>query len=106
MSIINLDTIKRKEIIPGYEARFVHAENVTLAFWDVKAGSILPNHSHIHEQLVQVIEGTFELTIANETHTLTEGKVAIIPSNTEHSGKAITDCKLVDTFYPVREDYL
>ncbi len=105
MPIIDLKTIKEKEPASGYKARFVHSDNITLAFWDVKAGSKLPAHSHVHEQLSQITEGEFELTIAENTFVLKPGKVAIIPSNAKHSGKAITDCKIIDTFYPVREDY-
>ena len=106
MPIIDLETIEKKELLPGYKVRFIHSDNVTLAFWDVKAGSVLPNHSHVHEQISQITEGEFELTIEKDTFILKQGKVAIIPSNTEHSGKAITDCKIVDTFYPLREDYM
>jgi len=105
MPIIDLKTIEKRELVPGYKARFVHSDNITLAFWEIKAGSKLPAHSHAHEQVSQITEGEFELTIAESTFVLKPGKVAIIPSNAEHSGKAITDCKIVDTFYPVREDY-
>ena len=106
MPIIDLKTIEKKELLSGYKVRFVHSDNVTFAFWDVKAGSSLPTHSHIHEQISQVTEGEFELTIEDNTFLLKQGKVAIIPSNAEHSGKAITDCKIIDTFYPLREDYM
>ena len=106
MPIIDLETIEKKELLPGYKVRFVHSDNITFAFWDVKAGSILHKHSHIHEQISQVTEGEFELTIESKTFFLKPGKVATIPSNTEHSGKAITDCKIIDTFYPLREDYM
>ncbi len=106
MPIIDLKTIEKKERVPGYKVRFVHSDNVTLAFWEIKAGSNLPAHSHVHEQIAQITEGEFKLTIENVTFLLKPGKVAIIPSNAKHSGKAITDCKIVDTFYPVREDYL
>ncbi|GBD88889.1 bacilysin biosynthesis protein BacB [bacterium BMS3Abin03] len=106
MPIIDLETIEKKELLPGYKVRFVHSDNLTIAFWDVKAGSKLPAHSHVHEQVSQIIEGEFELTVDGNTFVLKQGKVAIIPSNVEHSGKAITDCKIVDTFYPLREDYM
>ena len=106
MPIIDLEVVENKELLPGFEVRFVHSDNITLAFWDIKAGSILPKHSHIHEQISQVAEGEFELTIEDNTFLLTQGKVAIIPSNVEHSGKAITNCKIIDTFYPLREDYM
>ena len=106
MPIIDLQTIEKRELIPGYEVRFVHTENMTMAFWDIKAGSKLPSHSHIHEQISQVTEGEFELTVEEDVYVLKQGKVVIIPSNAKHSGVAITDCKVLDTFYPVREDYM
>ena len=36
---------------------------------------------------------------------LTPGTVALIPSGVRHSGRAVTDCQLLDVFHPVREDY-
>ena len=106
MPIINLKNIEEKEILPGFKGRFVHSENLTIAYWEVKAGSILPEHSHVHEQISEVTKGKLEFTIENERFILKEGEVSVIPSNRVHSGKAITDCKIVDTFYPKRADYL
>ncbi len=93
------------EIIPGFFARFIHTENVTLVFWEAKAGSTFPEHAHSHEQISTINQGQFQLTINGETKILEEGIVAIIPPNAKHSGIALTDCKLIDVFYPVREDY-
>jgi quercetin dioxygenase-like cupin family protein len=59
----------------------------------------------VHEVIVNVIEGTLELTIDKETRTLTGGMAAVIPSNVPHTAKAITDCFVLDVFHPVREDY-
>ncbi|MEO9869237.1 cupin domain-containing protein [Ekhidna sp.] len=101
-----LDKINSKEILPGYTVRFVHSERMTFAYWDVKKGSPLPEHSHHHEQVANVLEGEYELTVNGETKRLVPGDVAVIPSNIPHSGVAITDCKLLDVFAPVREDYL
>ena len=46
-----------KEIIPGFFARFVHTENVTLVFWEARAGSTFPEHAHPHEQISTIQKG-------------------------------------------------
>jgi quercetin dioxygenase-like cupin family protein len=105
MPFIELKNINEKEIVSGYKARFVHSENMTTAFWNIKKGHSLPEHSHFHEQISCVVEGEFELCLDGEAQIMNSGKVAVIHANSIHSGKAITDCKIIDIFNPVREDY-
>jgi quercetin dioxygenase-like cupin family protein len=105
MSFINIETLQEREIIPGFNGRFLHTANLTLAYWDIKAGSTLPEHHHIHEMIVNLIDGEFEMTIGGKTQTLKPGIPAAIPGNVPHSGKALTDCRIIDVFYPIREDY-
>ena len=105
MPFIDLGQIEAKEIVPGYRAVFVHSDAITLAYWTIEAGADLPEHSHPHEQVANVLEGTFELTIEGETKRLGQGTVAVIPSNVVNVGTAITDCRILDVFHPVREEY-
>lgn len=65
----------------------------------------MPEHSHPHEQVANLIAGKFEMTVAGETRTIEPGMVAVIPSEAKHSGRALTDCYILDVFYPIREDY-
>jgi quercetin dioxygenase-like cupin family protein len=105
MPFINLDDFVQSQPVPGFKGRFVHSENITVACWKIDAGSSFPEHSHPHEQVSIVDEGEFELTIEGKTKKLYPGLVAVIPSSTPHSGRALTNCRLIDVFYPVREDY-
>ncbi len=102
---VSLQYLEPKELIPGFHGRFVHTEQATLVFWEIEAGAVLPEHSHFHEQTTCVMEGQFELTIAGETGVYAPGVVAVIPSHTVHSGRALTNCKVLDVFCPVREEY-
>jgi quercetin dioxygenase-like cupin family protein len=105
MAFIDLQVIEQRQPFPGYRVRFVHSTNMTFAYWDIDAGAALPEHSHPHEQVLNMQEGQFELTIDGKSQVLGAGSVAIIPSNAVHSGRAITACRITDVFYPIREDY-
>jgi quercetin dioxygenase-like cupin family protein len=107
MPFLNLHELEEKQIAPGFRGRFVHSESMTFAYWDIEAGAVLPEHSHPHEQVASIIEGELELTVNGEAKVLRPGSVAvaIIPSDATHSGRAITSCRVIDVFYPVREDY-
>ena len=105
MAFLSISDLQEKEIAPGYRARFVHSDNLTLAYWEVDPGAELPEHSHPHEQIANVLEGKFELMVGGETQVMEPGQVAVIPSGVNHGGKAITSCRLLDVFYPTRDDY-
>lgn len=98
--------LKWATIIPGYRAKFIHSDNMSFALWDIDAGAPLPAHSHPHEQVTHLLEGEFEIIINGAAKLMQAGEVAAIPSNSKHSGMAITSCRILDAFYPVREDYL
>ena len=105
MVFINLKDVFEKEVVPGFKGKFVHSNNVTVAYWSITEGSVMPEHDHPHEQIANVIKGELELSIEGEIKLLKAGEVAVIPSNAKHYGKAITDCFVIDIFNPVREDY-
>ncbi|WP_190809654.1 cupin domain-containing protein [Flagellimonas sp. S3867] len=102
---MNLKNIPSKEIMPGYHGKMVHSDTMTWAFWDVEKDAEVPEHHHVHEQIMHVLEGSFEFTLGGNTKVYVPGDVVIIPSNVPHSGKALTECKLMDVFSPAREEY-
>ena len=105
MSFIQVSDIKPREILPGFQGRFIHSAHVSIAYWDIKQGASIPVHQHVHEMIVNVISGKLQLTIGDETKVLEPGMAAVIPSNVPHTAKGITGCKVIDVFYPIREDY-
>ena len=94
-----------REILPGFRGRLIHGDSMSLVFWDVSEGAVVPEHSHPHEQMMHVMEGQFEFTLEGTTRVYNPGDVVLIPSNAPHSGKALTPCRLMDIFSPVREEY-
>lgn len=105
MPFINETSLKSVDILPGFSARFIHTENLTIAYVQIKSGAVLPEHSHIQEQITQVISGKLELTIDGATQIVEPGCIAVIPPNCKHSAKALEACRAIDVFHPVREDY-
>lgn len=102
---LNLSQISSKEIMPGYHGKLVHTENMSLVFWDVEKDAIVPEHHHVHEQIMHVIEGEFEFTLGGITKIYHPGDIVPIASNIPHSGKALSPCKLMDVFSPARDEY-
>src|SRR3954471_24407416 len=103
--IMDWTSEKPREVIPGFVGRFLHSDTMTFALWEIAAGSPLPEHSHPHEQVVHLHEGEFEMTVDGRTLRMSPGSVFAIPSNARHHGRALTDCRIMDVFCPVREDY-
>jgi quercetin dioxygenase-like cupin family protein len=101
----HLNQIEAKVIVPGFSGKMVHGEKSTLAFFTIEKGSQMPEHHHVHEQITHILEGELAMIIGGEQFLMISGMVQVIPSGVPHSAFARTDCKVIDSFSPVREDY-
>lgn len=101
-----LKDISPKDLAPGLKGYYAHGSSMTLGLVEIKAGSKLPPHHHIHEQITYILEGNLDMTIDGQLCKLSAGMYYIIPSNIIHAAIALTDCKVIDVFNPVREDYI
>ena len=94
-----------RNLTEGISGHYAHGKQMSFGYVTIARGSILPDHHHIHEQITYILSGELEMTIGDQTVTLTEGMFYVIPSNTPHSAVAHRDCVVIDVFSPVREEY-
>ena len=69
-------------------------------------GAVGEPHSHHHSQSTYVESGEFDVTINNEVKHLKTGDGFFIPSNVVHGCKCIKTGVLIDSFRPLREDFM
>lgn len=105
MPLVNYNTLQKQKIWDGIIGAIHHSDKSTMAHIEIDEGVVLPEHHHVHEQWSHVLEGIFEFTIDGEVQKLSHGMSMHIPSNVPHSGRAITKCKIIDCFIPVREEW-
>ena len=105
MKIIRMNDMKGRELIPGGCAKFAHSEHMTFAYWIFSPGSIFPMHSHSHEQIMNVLQGTVEFTVGEEQGIYEAVTSIVIPPHVKHGGTTLTECIIVDVFHPHREDF-
>ena len=101
----HLDNILTKKLAEGIIGKYVHGDKSTLGVVELTKDSILPAHSHPHEQITMLLEGQLDMVIGGEKISLTPGMIHVIPSNVVHSAHAPMNCRLIDVFSPVREEY-
>ena len=101
-----IKNINPKELAPGISGYYAHGDQLTFGYVELKAGSMVPLHHHINEQITFIIEGQLDMIIGGEQCSLTAGMYHVIHANVPHSGVARTNCKVIDAFSPLREDYL
>ena len=102
MGIIDTRRLKVIERLPGWKGRYFDSENMTFGHYEFEAGSSIHEHSHSNEEVWNVIDGRLEVRIGDETRVAGPGFVALVPSNTRHSVKAITRGRAIVVDYPLR----
>ncbi len=97
-----LPVIERK---PGWHGRYFDSENMTFGHYVFDKGAEISAHEHEQEEIWQIIEGELEITIGATHHRAGAGFVGIVPPNTQHAVKALTDGKAIVVDYPIRKGF-
>ena len=64
-------------------------------------------HSHPHEQVSYIVQGSFVFHLGDETQTLKKGDSVYVAPNVPHGVRALEDESVIlDVFTPQREDFL
>jgi len=96
-----------KQVLPGISLKtLVYGENTLFSEFRMEANSILPKHSHYHEQTGYLVKGRIKLTIGPQTFETGPGDSWCIPGNTDHSAEILENSLAIEVFSPLREDYL
>lgn len=94
------------EMLPGIVRRtLTHGEKMMLIEVTLEPGSVVPIHTHPHEQTGYVVSGRMRLQIAAETLDLNPGDAYMIPGGVEHEATALEPLVIVDVFSPPRDEY-
>jgi quercetin dioxygenase-like cupin family protein len=98
--------IAPQQIWAGIAGRVVHGERITLGAVELDPDVVLPEHSHPHEQLGLVLQGSLTFTIGGETRELGPGCTWAIPSGVPHSAEVGPEgAVVIDVFAPTRDDW-
>ena len=110
MGIVKQAEAEKQTIAEGRTRMLAQTSQLMTAVIDFRDGPTSepdPPHSHPHEQITYVAEGEIYFCIENEKHHLSAGDLFTVPGNVPHSVQLLTGrVRLVDTFTPIREDFL
>jgi len=96
-----------KIVLPGIKLKtLVYGEKTLFTEFRMDAGSVLPQHAHIHEQTGYLIEGKFRLTIGEQVFEVEKGDCWSIPSSMGHGAEILKDSVAIEIFSPVRDEYI
>jgi quercetin dioxygenase-like cupin family protein len=86
--------------------RTIAGDHLQFSLAEIPAGETIPSHTHPNEQLGIILSGLLQFTIADETKMLRPGDVFRIPGGVSHSVVAQDELvRVLDVFYPIRDDY-
>lgn len=83
----------------------VYGDNTLMTEFRLKKGSILPRHSHIHEQTGYLVSGRIRLQIEDQSFDCGPGDSWCVPGDAIHGADILEDAVAIEVFSPVREDY-
>jgi len=103
---VRLKEMPVEHLNPLIDRQFVFGEKAMLARIILRAGAVVPMHSHENEQITYILEGALKFTIQSEEIVVRSGEILVIPPHLPHSAEAIENTVDLDVFCPPRADWI
>lgn len=103
---VRLSTMPVEHLNPSIERQFVSGQQGMLARLLLRAGCVVPMHSHENEQITYILEGALKFTIQGEEIVVRSGEILVIPPHMPHTAEALEDTIDLDIFAPPRADWI
>ena len=100
------NTVELEELNPLLQRQLVVGEDIMVARVLMKKGCIVPEHSHVNEQLTYILEGALKFWIDGKEIVVRAGETLAIPRNVPHKAEALEDTVDLDVFNPPRADWI
>jgi quercetin dioxygenase-like cupin family protein len=98
--------VKLEDLNPLLQRQFVVGQNIMISRVLLKKGCVVPEHSHVNEQLTYILDGALKFWIDGKEIVVRAGEVLAIPSNMPHKAEALEDTVDLDVFNPPRADWI
>ena len=101
------DALEWEELGGGVSRKFLGYDNqIMMVLVKFEKGALGSPHSHFHTQATYCVSGKFEFEIDGTKQVVKGGDGVYIEPNLMHSAVCLEEGMLIDTFSPVREDFL
>ncbi len=100
------ESVAAVEMFPGVVRRTLNCgERTMLCEVELAKGSVVPLHTHPHEQIGYLASGRISFRIGDEERVLAAGDSWLVPGGAPHVVTTLEDSVAIDIFSPPREAY-
>lgn len=106
LKYIKWKDVELEHLNPQLDRQMITGQDLMISRVLLKKGCVVPEHSHMNEQLTYILEGALKFWIDGKEIVVHAGEVLCIPPHMPHKAEAMEDTVDLDVFYPPRQDWL
>ena len=106
MELYNWDQLPAEQMNAMVVRKVIHTGQMTIARLNIQKDAVVPEHSHVNEQVANVERGSLLFRIGGVDHVVGAGESLVIPPHVPHGVVALEDTVVTDVFTPRRDDWI
>ena len=106
MTFYRWQAVENEALNPRVLRRVIHTAAMTVAHMTLLKGAVVPEHSHVQEQICTVERGALKFTVSGREQVVRAGETLALASMEPHSAEALEDSHVLDVFSPPRADWI